>query len=103
VVTGAGAVFNRARVQIGDTVAVVGAGGVGLNVIQAARLVGASAIIAIDRAAAKEALAREFGATDFVLAEGTTSTRWPRSSRCAPRGFTTPSRWWAAPRCGRTR
>ena len=46
VVTGTGAVFNRARVQIGDTVAVIGAGGVGLNVIQAARLVGASAIIA---------------------------------------------------------
>ena len=70
VVTGTGAVFNRARVQIGDTVAVIGAGGVGLNVIQAARLVGASAIIAIDRVAAKEALALEFGATDFVLAEG---------------------------------
>ncbi len=70
VATGAGAVFNRARVQIGDTVAVIGAGGVGLNVIQAARLVGASAIIAIDRAPAKEALAREFGATDFVLADG---------------------------------
>ena len=70
VVTGAGAVFNRARVRIGDTVAVIGAGGVGLNVIQAARLVGASAIIAIDRAAAKEALAMEFGATDFVLASG---------------------------------
>ena len=68
VATGTGAVFNRARVQIGDTVAVIGAGGVGLNVIQAARLVGASAIIAIDRAAAKEALAFEFGATDFVLA-----------------------------------
>ena len=70
VVTGTGAVFNRARVQLGDTVAVIGAGGVGLNVIQAARLVGASAIIAIDRVAAKEALALEFGATDFVLAEG---------------------------------
>ena len=68
VATGAGAVFNRARVQIGDTVAVIGAGGVGLNVIQAARLVGASAIIAIDRAAAKEALARDFGATDFLHA-----------------------------------
>ena len=62
--------FNRARVQIGDTVAVIGAGGVGLNVIQAARLVGASAIVAIDRVPAKEALAREFGATDFLLATG---------------------------------
>lgn len=70
VMTGTGAVFNRARVQIGDTVAVIGAGGVGLNVIQAASLVGASQIIAIDRAPQKEALALEFGATDFVLAEG---------------------------------
>ncbi len=69
VVTGTGAVFNRARVKIGDTVAVIGAGGVGLNVIQAAKLVGASAIIAIDRVAAKESLAREFGATDFLLAD----------------------------------
>jgi len=70
VVTGTGAVFNRAQVRLGDTVAVIGAGGVGLNVIQAARLVGASTIVAIDRAPAKEALAFEFGATDFVLADG---------------------------------
>lgn len=70
VMTGTGAVFNRAKVQIGDTVAVIGAGGVGLNVIQAAKLVGASQIIAIDRVPQKEALAMQFGATDFVLAEG---------------------------------
>ena len=99
VATGTGAVFNRARVQIGDTVAVIGAGGVGLNVIQAARLVGASAIIAIDRVAAKEALALEFGATDFVLAAGDDFDRLPPSSRCARRGFTTPSRWSAALLC----
>ena len=68
VITGTGAVFNRAKVQIGDTVVVIGAGGVGLNVIQAAALVGASQIIAIDRVAEKEALATEFGATDFVHA-----------------------------------
>ena len=68
--TGTGAVFNRARVRFGDTVAVIGAGGVGLNVIQAARLVGASMIVAIDRVASKEALAMQFGATDFVLADG---------------------------------
>ena len=70
VMTGAGAVFNRARVRPGDTVAVIGAGGVGLNVIQAARLAGASAIVAIDRVEAKEGLAREFGATDFLAAGG---------------------------------
>ena len=70
VMTGAGAVFNRARVELGDTVVVIGAGGVGLNVIQAARLCGASQIIAIDRVASKERIAVEFGATDFILAEG---------------------------------
>ena len=70
VMTGAGAVFNRARVQLGDKVVVIGAGGVGLNVIQAAKLVGAGQIIAIDRIAQKERLATEFGATDFLVAEG---------------------------------
>ena len=70
VMTGAGAVFNRARVGPGETVAVIGAGGVGLNVIQAARLAGAAQIIAIDRAPAKERMAVDFGATDFILAEG---------------------------------
>ncbi len=70
VMTGAGAVLNRARVRAGDTVAVIGAGGVGLNVIQAARLVGAAVIIAIDRVPAKEQLALDFGATDFILADG---------------------------------
>jgi Zn-dependent alcohol dehydrogenase len=70
VMTGAGAVFNRAQVRIGETIVVIGSGGVGLNVIQAAHLVGASQIIAIDRVPAKEKLAREFGATEFILAEG---------------------------------
>ena len=69
VMTGAGAVFNRARVAVGDRVAVIGAGGVGLNVIQAARLSGASQVIAIDRAPSKERMATEFGATDFLLAD----------------------------------
>ena len=69
VMTGTGAVFNRAQVQLGDTCVVIGAGGVGLNVIQAAKLVGASQIIAIDRIPQKEKLANEFGATDFILAE----------------------------------
>ncbi len=70
VITGTGAVFNRARVQLGDTCVVIGAGGVGLNVIQAAHLVGASQIIAIDLSPAKEALAREFGATEFLVPDG---------------------------------
>jgi S-(hydroxymethyl)glutathione dehydrogenase/alcohol dehydrogenase len=65
-VTGAGAVINTARVKTGATVAVLGVGGVGLNAIAAAKLVGASRIVAIDTQAKKEALARKFGATDFI-------------------------------------
>ena len=67
VITGTGAVFNRARVRVGDTVVVIGAGGVGLNALQAARLSGASRIVAVDINPAKEAIARTFGATEFVL------------------------------------
>lgn len=70
-VTGAGAVINTAKVKPGDVVAVVGVGGVGLNVITGARLSGAKRIIAIDIHPAKEALARKFGATDFVDAAAT--------------------------------
>ena len=66
VITGAGAVFNRANVQPGDTALVYGTGGVGLNTIQALRVKRASRIIAIDNQASKEALARQFGATDFI-------------------------------------
>ncbi|MFC2028264.1 alcohol dehydrogenase catalytic domain-containing protein [Chloroflexota bacterium] len=68
-ITGAGSVFNRAKVGPGESVAVIGAGGVGLNIIQAARLCGASQIIVVDRVASKERMAVEFGATDFILAE----------------------------------
>lgn len=66
VLTGAGAALNRARVQQGETAAVFGVGGVGLNVIQGLRIAGASRIIAVDTVAAKEPLARQFGATDFI-------------------------------------
>nr|WP_220129867.1 Zn-dependent alcohol dehydrogenase [Sphingomonas chungangi] len=65
-VTGAGAVINTAKVKAGETVAVFGAGGIGLNVIGGARLAGASRIIAIDAQSAKEPLARKLGATDFI-------------------------------------
>ena len=68
VITGVGAVLNRARVKTGETAVVFGVGGVGLNVVQALRLVGASRIVAVDANPAKEVLARAFGATDFVLA-----------------------------------
>lgn len=66
VVTGIGAVQNTAKVGPGDTVAVVGCGGIGLNAIQGARIAGAERIIAVDRIADKLDLARTFGATDTV-------------------------------------
>lgn len=66
VITGAGAAINTAAVRPGDTVAVVGLGGVGLNVIGGARLAGASRIVAVDIQPAKFELARKFGATDTV-------------------------------------
>lgn len=66
VLTGYGAVARTAQVRPGETVAVIGCGGVGLATINAAAIAGASRIVAIDAVAAKEKLAREFGATDFV-------------------------------------
>ncbi len=66
VMTGIGAVLNTSQVEAGATVAVFGAGGVGLNVIQGAVLAGASQIIAVDRLDAKLHLARGFGATHAV-------------------------------------
>jgi S-(hydroxymethyl)glutathione dehydrogenase/alcohol dehydrogenase len=66
VMTGVGAATNTAKVKVGDTVAVVGLGGVGLNVVQGAKLAGASRIIAVDIIENKLQAAREFGATDVV-------------------------------------
>ncbi|MEP7204406.1 MAG: Zn-dependent alcohol dehydrogenase [Ilumatobacteraceae bacterium] len=66
VVTGLGAALNTANVQPGDSVAVIGCGGVGLNVIQGAHLAGASQIIAIDANASKLERARQLGATHTV-------------------------------------
>lgn len=68
VTTGLGAVFRTAAVPATSTVAVIGCGGVGLNVIQGARIAGASRIIAVDMLDAKLELARQFGATDVVNA-----------------------------------
>ncbi|XBB69978.1 Zn-dependent alcohol dehydrogenase [Nocardioides sp. WV_118_6] len=71
VTTGLGAVFHTARVRAGATVAVIGCGGVGLNVIQGAALAGAGRVVAVDQVASKLDLARTFGATDVVdAAEG---------------------------------
>jgi S-(hydroxymethyl)glutathione dehydrogenase/alcohol dehydrogenase len=64
--TGVGAVWRTAQVRPGASVAVVGCGGVGLSIVQGARIAGASEIIAVDRLAEKESAARTSGATAFV-------------------------------------
>jgi Zn-dependent alcohol dehydrogenase len=69
VLTGVGAVRNTARVRAGSRVAVFGCGGIGLNVVQGARLAGAARIVAIDVTGEKLDRARRFGATDAVHAE----------------------------------
>ncbi|MEU7025205.1 Zn-dependent alcohol dehydrogenase [Streptomyces sp. NPDC046275] len=66
VLTGVGAVLNRARVGLGESVVVIGTGGIGLNVIQGARIAGAGTIVAVDTNPAKEETARRFGATHFL-------------------------------------
>src|SRR5579862_1468196 len=66
VLTGVGAVLNRAKVKPGDTAAVFGVGGVGLNVIQGLRIAGAARIIAVDMLVSKRPMAELFGATDFI-------------------------------------
>jgi S-(hydroxymethyl)glutathione dehydrogenase/alcohol dehydrogenase len=71
--TGAGAVFNTARVRAGESVVVVGLGGVGLSALQAARAVGAGPIIGVDVGEAKADLALQHGATDFVVSNETTA------------------------------
>ncbi|MGZ5215867.1 MAG: S-(hydroxymethyl)glutathione dehydrogenase/class III alcohol dehydrogenase [Caldimonas sp.] len=66
VTTGVGAVLFTAKVEAGANVVVFGLGGIGLNVIQGARLVGADRIIGVDLNPAREAMARKFGMTHFV-------------------------------------
>ena len=66
VTTGLGAVINTAKVEPGSTVVVFGLGGIGLNVIQGARMVGASQIVGVDLNPKKRSLAEQLGMTDFV-------------------------------------
>lgn len=66
VTTGIGAVVNTAKVEPGARVVVFGLGGIGLNVIQGARLVGAGQIVGVDLNGSRRALAEKFGMTDFV-------------------------------------
>ncbi|MGZ6976606.1 MAG: Zn-dependent alcohol dehydrogenase [Acidimicrobiia bacterium] len=66
VTTGVGAVCNTAKVRPGESVAVIGCGGIGLNAIQAAAIVGAGRVIAVDRVPTKLEMATSFGASDVV-------------------------------------
>lgn len=68
VITGMGAVFNSARMKPGATVAVFGCGGIGLNIVQGAKIAGALKIIAIDTVDSKLDFAREFGACETINA-----------------------------------
>lgn len=76
VITGAGSVFNDSKVKPGESVAVIGAGGIGLSAINAAKIAGAGQIIAIDPVAEKRALAEKIGATHTLdaNADGLTKT-----------------------------
>jgi S-(hydroxymethyl)glutathione dehydrogenase/alcohol dehydrogenase len=84
VITGVGAVINAAGLRAGQDVVVIGAGGVGLNAIQGARIAGARRIVAVDMTEEKLAIAREFGATDVVLA--TDEKPWRAAIKAMGRG-----------------
>jgi S-(hydroxymethyl)glutathione dehydrogenase/alcohol dehydrogenase len=70
VTTGIGAVINTAKVEPGANVVVPGLGGIGLNVVQGARMAGANMIVGVDVNPSREALARKFGMTHFVDPRG---------------------------------
>ena len=84
VITGVGAVVNAAGLRAGQDVVVIGTGGVGLNAIQGARIAGARRIVAVDVSEEKLAIAKEFGATDGVLA--TERKPWVKAMRAMGRG-----------------
>jgi S-(hydroxymethyl)glutathione dehydrogenase/alcohol dehydrogenase len=70
VTTGVGAVVNTAKVQVGDNVVVFGLGGIGLNVLQGAKMAGANKIIGVDINPDREEWGRKFGMTDFIDGRG---------------------------------
>ncbi|MFJ4684121.1 Zn-dependent alcohol dehydrogenase [Streptomyces sp. NPDC088789] len=111
VLTGYGAVHHAAELAPGETVAVFGVGGVGLAALQAARIAGASRIIAVDLSPAKEELARAAGATDFLPAAPDTARDIRALTgkqgvdvavECVGRAVTIRSAWDATRRGGRT-
>ncbi|MFK0214917.1 Zn-dependent alcohol dehydrogenase [Streptomyces sp. NPDC090298] len=111
VLTGWGAVHHSARVREGETVAVFGVGGVGLATLQAARIAGASTIVAVDVSPEKEALARAAGATEYVVASATTAKDIRKLTggqgvdvavECVGRAVTIRTAWESTRRGGRT-
>jgi len=111
VLTGYGAVHHAARVRPGETVAVFGAGGVGLAALQAARIAGAGRIVAVDVSPEKESLARRAGATDYVVASATTAREIRGLTgrqgvdvavECVGRAVTIRTAWESTRRGGRT-
>ena len=109
--TGVGAVINSAAVQPGESVVVFGTGGVGLSVLQGARLVGAEVVIGVDITAEKEGLARTNGATDFILAgdqvarrirERTAGRGADHAFECVGSATTIRQAWSSTRRGGRT-
>ncbi|MFD5079267.1 Zn-dependent alcohol dehydrogenase [Streptomyces sp. NPDC058371] len=111
VLTGYGAVHHSAKVREGETVAVFGVGGVGLATLQAARIAGASKIIAVDVSPAKESLARAAGATDYVVASENTAREIRGLTgkqgvdvavECVGRAVTIRTAWDSTRRGGRT-
>ena len=84
VITGVGAVINAAKLRAGQDVVVIGAGGVGLNAIQGARIAGARRIVAVDMSEEKLEIAKSFGATDGVLA--TSEKPWRAAKKAMGRG-----------------
>jgi S-(hydroxymethyl)glutathione dehydrogenase / alcohol dehydrogenase len=111
VLTGVGAVTNSARVRPGESVLVIGLGGVGLSAVQGARMAEAGPIIAVDVSADKESVARRCGATEFLVAaddlakqvRGLTEGRGADVAiECVGRGSTIRQAWGATRRGGRT-
>ncbi|MFF2329326.1 MULTISPECIES: Zn-dependent alcohol dehydrogenase [unclassified Streptomyces] len=111
VLTGYGAVHHAARLREGETVAVFGAGGVGLAALQAARIAGASRIVAVDVSPEKEELARRAGATDYVVASENTAREIraltdkqgvDAAVECVGRAVTIRTAWESTRRGGRT-
>ncbi len=109
--TGYGAVHHSARVRKGESVAVFGVGGVGLATLQSARLAGAGPVVAVDVSPEKEELAREAGATDYLIASETTAKEIRKLTggfgadvaiECVGRGETIRTAWNSTRRGGRT-